>query len=472
MEMVAETVEKVLSGEMDFAVAERSLWAESLKIGLEAFENLLNAVDDALFESRPEGFRVLGKRKRKLLTRVGEVTINRRYYQDPEGEKRFLLDELFSLDERDRLSPEVAQAAGRYSTRMTYREAAEELDFFLPDAPSHTTLMNFVRKLGGAYSDKQKQGAQALFTCGELPPSEGKKADTLYAELDAKVINLQGEPKRKGEVKLAITHEGWDQRSDGQYSLRNKRVHLGVAPSDEFARTHIYDTASRWDIAGASFVVGGDGAPMAKKAADLAPRSIFQLDRFHLKRAVMRGLAGDAVLVPRVYELVTTGGLEEALEIIDEQARRARPARKKELERLKGYLLANREGLIDYRDRMDDVDEDARGLGSIEGNIDKRVANRFGKRGMRWSNDGADAMGKVLELRANDLLVERIEARGHASRTAADRGVLSAGDVARTRLREDPEAWLEAHMPILFGPDSDKLWVRVLKGISHLSEAV
>lgn len=139
-------------------------------------------------------------------------------------------------------------AAGRYCSRMTYRQAAEEMGFFLPDGMSHTTLSNFVRKLGGEYSAEQKEGADALFSCGELPPSEGKRAETLYAELDGKMINLQGEKKRKGEVRLAITHEGWDERGDGQYVLRNKRVHIGVSSSEGFARTHIYDTASRWDI--------------------------------------------------------------------------------------------------------------------------------------------------------------------------------------------------------------------------------
>lgn len=472
MEMVAETAEKMLSGEIDFATAERSVWEESLKIGLEAFERLLGAIDDALFENRPEGFRVLGRRERKVITLVGEVTINRRYYADSEGRGRFLLDEMLYLDERDRMGPQVAEAAARYCTRMTYRAAEEELAFFLPDAPSHTTLMNFVRKLGGEYSEEQKEGAGALFSCGELPPSEGRKASTLYTELDGKMINLQGEQKRKGEVKLAITHEGWDERPDGEYALRNKRVHIGMSSSEEFARSHIYDIATRWDIGTASFVVGGDGAPMAKKAADLAPRSLFQLDRFHLKRAIMRAFGGDAVLVPKVYALVTTGRLDEALEIIDERAKVAKPQKRKELEKLSGYLIANREGLMDYRDRMEDPDEDARGLGSVEGNIDKEVANRLSKRGMRWSVDGADSMGKVLELRANERLTDRIGSRGRERKSAVECEALSAADLARTRLREDPEAWLEAHMPALYGPDGDKPWARVLRGISRLSEAV
>ena len=136
-------------------------------------------------------------------------------------------------------------------------------------------------------------------------------------------------------MKLAVTREGWDERSDGDFVPRNKGVHAGVASLEEFARTRICDTARRRDTGTAGLVAGGDGAPVAKKAADLAPRSLFQLDRFHLKRAVMRAFSGDRVPVPGVCELATAGRLDEVLEIIDEHAGDARPGRRKELENLK-----------------------------------------------------------------------------------------------------------------------------------------
>jgi len=158
--------------------------------------------------------------------------------------------------------------------------------------------------------------------------------------------------------------------------------------------------------------------------------------------------------------------------MINERAQGAKPEKKKELGKLSGYLIANREGLVDYRDRIQDTDEDARGLGSVEGNIDKKVADRLSKRGMRWSKEGADAIGKVLELRANELLTDRIGSRGRDVTSTVAREALSAADLARTRLREDPEAWLEAHMPALYGPDGSKPWARVLRSISGLSEAV
>ena len=71
---------------------------------------------------------------------------------------------------------------------MTCRAASEELSFFPPGGMSHTTLMNPMRRLGGECSPEQKEGAQAIFSCSEPPSSGGRKASTLQAEFDGKMI--------------------------------------------------------------------------------------------------------------------------------------------------------------------------------------------------------------------------------------------------------------------------------------------
>lgn len=474
MEMVAEIMGKVLAGEVDLAFLERNAWSESLKAGREALKELLQALDDALLESRPEGLKVLGKKPRRMLTLMGEITFSRRHYRDREGGHRFLLDELLGLEARSRLSPEMKEAAARTSAQLPYRAACEVIGFFLPDAPSHTTLMHQVRGLGEGYSREQREGAETLFSTGELPPSEGREAEILYSELDGTIINLQREEKRKGELKLAITHEGWGERGDGEYVLRSKRVHMGIAPARDFARTHIYDLATRWRLGGVSrFVISGDGAPLAEEAADLAPRSLFQLDRFHLRRAVTRALAPDGEAAARVYELATAGRVEQAAGIIKGISGRSRPGKRREAERLISYLEANREGLIDYRERLQGLGDDARGLGAVEGNIDKSVANRFKKRGMRFTVKGADSLAKVIELKQNGKLASRLEERRHKAEAEERRHeVIRTVSLVRERLKDDPEGWLSVHMPALYGPDPDAHWVKVLRGISHVLKAV
>lgn len=43
--------------------------------------------------------------------------------------------------------------------------------------------------------------------------------------------------------------------------------------------------------------------------------------------------------------------------------------------------------------------------------------------------------------------------------------------LVRQKIVEDPESWLQVHMPALYGPHPNEPWVKVLKGISQVSKA-
>jgi len=53
-------------------------------------------------------------------------------------------------------------------------------------------------------------------------------------------------------------------------------------------------------------------------------------------------------------------------------------------------------------DRLREQDFPVEDLGAIEGNIDKTLANRFKKRGMRWSIPGALSLAKAGEKIVNN----------------------------------------------------------------------
>jgi hypothetical protein len=57
-----------------------------------------------------------------------------------------------------------------------------------------------------------------------------------------------------------------------------------------------------------------------------------------------------------------------------------------EVAQLRRYLMENSFGLRGYRLEVDG--DGRRGLGAIEGNIDKLIANRMKKRGMSWTIKG------------------------------------------------------------------------------------
>jgi hypothetical protein len=69
----------------------------------------------------------------------------------------------------------------------------------------------------------------------------------------------------------------------------------------------------------------------------------------------------------------------------------------REIMRLRGYLMENCYGLRDYRLVVDG--DGLRGLGAIEGNVDKLIADRMKRRGMSWTKQGANSMARLISLR-------------------------------------------------------------------------
>jgi hypothetical protein len=67
------------------------------------------------------------------------------------------------------------------------------------------------------------------------------------------------------------------------------------------------------------------------------------------------------------------------------------------------YLAANEDGLADYRSRVKVEGVELRGLGAIEGNVDKKIALRMKKRGMAWTRRGAANMLALLGLEASGM---------------------------------------------------------------------
>lgn len=138
--------------------------------------------------------------------------------------------------------------------------------------------------------------------------------------------------------------------------------------------------------------------------------------RFHLARKIRECLGGGAAL-GRVWSARSDPDrlLQEARKAVTEAAGLED---KERAEQLLGYLVANRDGLADYRTRVDIPGVELRGLGAVESNIDKLVSARMKKRGMSWTVEGAANMLAVLTLRINGWLDAAIDAVWGSSRTA------------------------------------------------------
>lgn len=430
---------------------------------------VIQAIDVELLKKRGKELRMVGFREKTIVAKFGVLTVKRRLYREKKGKYRFLLDEALGMP--GPFSPALEKISILLSTMVTYRAASNIIGMLLPGKArvSHGKLNSLIRDAGTRKAVREEKERRELFEAGVIPESEKKRqAERLFIETDGVWINLQREEKKKGELKHAISHEGWKEKGKA-FALVGKTVHLGLEGTSAFWQFFYTKLFSRYELSGETgFIVGADGAAWTKAAGEAFPSHTFELSKFHILKALKFALGYDEGAAAEAYGAAVAGDTETLEAILKEKEEESTGERKKDIRAVASYLLSNREYLSDWRLRHSHKEND-RGLGAIEGNNDKIICGRFKKRGMRWTRDGANAMAKVIALRENkelDAFMDR--ERGDEEKAAVPEELKKS---VERKLKEDPQAWLSASMPAFSGSESSKPWVKVLREISRVRVA-
>jgi hypothetical protein len=420
---------------------------------------LLEDMDEDLMREREPGLEVVGFREHRITTVFGDIRIKRRLFRDSNGKYRFLLDEAMGLDKGCHVSPRVKELATFIASHLPFQRSEEILGAVLPSGISHTSIHRLVGKVSASYLDAEEKEVKEVYEAGVIPESQGKVVPHLFVEADGTFIALQREKSRRAEVKIGVAHEGWQEVSTDRYRTKEKTVYSGIMDGDRFWEGFSLALAKKYDLSQVGeVVVGGDGAHWVKEGAELLG-GIYQLDRFHLRRALNQVL--DNGLVMEVYQTCTRGDVARAESILASEQQKSSPEQATEIGRLRGYLLDNAFGLRDYR--LVVKGEGLRGLGAIESNVDKVACNRMKKRGMSWTIKGANNMARLISLREMGQLHSRI-----TRKETAPQNIPVPEVKVSTKLRpKDDAAWLAADLPALHGPHQDRPWVHILRELSH-----
>ena len=145
---------------------------------------------------------------------------------------------------------------------------------------------------------------------------------------------------------------------------------------------------------------------------------LYELDRFHLRRALYQGLCRDP-LAEDIYGACIKGDIAMVEKLLMQAQQGTDKERAKEIMKL-------------------------RGLGAMEGNVDKLFAGRMKKRGMSWTKKGASRMAKLISLSRMGKL--EVGKRSCVKPTPAL--LKKGGDVSQKKFHErDGGAWLQTEMP-------------------------
>lgn len=430
-------------------------------------KGLLEKLEEYLYSVRDKGLKVEHIRERWINTPMGDVRIRRRQYIDREGESHYLLDELLGLDKRSPAVPEIKVAALYLATLLPFRKCAEVLGRSQPEtATSHTAIHRLVRKATEPYLRAEEAEAKRLYEAGEVPTGEGRKIQRLFVEADGTMIALQREKERKAEIKVGIAYEGWEEVSRDRYRVIEKAVYSDITSGEDFWERFSLKLARKYDLPGIEEIIGGgDGAGWVKSGINLLGGK-YQLDRFHLLRALRRALSYQKGLISPVYQACEVGNRAVVNALLIQARNKSRGQEREGIEQLIRYLRENADGLKDYRIELEKEGKELRRTGAIESNVDKVAANRMKKRGMSWTKAGARSMACLLVLSMEgklNLLVRqasKIEVKARVS-------IKKVRRILKKSYSEIEGKWLQASIPALYGPHASRPWVKYLKSLSE-----
>jgi len=427
-------------GQLEHLVREVGLrWARGVT------EMVLESLDRLLARQRPTGWREKDVRTRTLESTVGTLHLKRRRYRDAEGGWRYPLDEALKLAPRVQVTPELQRLMVEVGSQMPFEAASRLLRELMPTAPARSTLHRHLGRVGEACHQADERQRQEVFTAGKVPTGK-RKVPVLMIEADGKWVRLQRTPGHKSlEVKLAVAYEGWEREGLERWRLRDKQVYVSTGDAVELWEGLSARLAQQYDLSGTRVATAGDAAAWVKQGREHFGDATWQLDRFHLARPLHRVLPEEAAAA--AYRAACRGDLESVLGAV-------RQSSHPKAGEVASYLANQHEGLLDYRRRQGFTDLELRGMGATEGNIDKVLATRMGKRGMAWTPAGARRMGKVLQACRNDELERHLTAaapRGHHAEAPAIRPLRR--QAARAIARSDPQDWLRASIATAVGTD-------------------
>ena len=441
LESFLEQVSQMSEGELK--QLEEQVVKSSQAIGRKLMEGVLNS---RLHERRPVARRkgrcghvqrLVGERRKELITLVGPVSFVRAYYQclhGAEGQEEQVCrhaeapaDVLWGVD-KQRTTPGVQGHISYLSARLTFEESAQTMCRTVPIGMSGRQALNLMRPVAeglAAQEDHQVSLVQAQAKQAQSQPCAQRQAqkevERLYIELDGVFARMRRgsvpmekeEQQRKGDVYREIKAGAVFRAERGpKRSELAAGVYVDTPAPDSMRyvarRTAkggfawlLYHLAKQCGLEQAQqVVVLGDGAPWIwNQAAEHFAGAVQIVDLSHAKEHVWdvahavfgRGTAAATAWATHACSLLEQGQSEalvcaiQALPSIPPEPGQARSIP----ERAVDYFTTNagRMRYPDFRAQGMHI-----GSGIAEAACKTIVSTRAKRSGMRWTPEGIDAL--------------------------------------------------------------------------------
>lgn len=368
------------------------LVAEFAQFGSSLTQFVIEYAEETIFNlsERKEQFKSLKKDTRSVVSIFGEIEYRRRYYENLNGEKVYLIDKLIGIMSKQRLLDNVEERLIDSAIDTSYEYAGEHAAYGIKI--SRQEVKNEIEEL-----DLDKAFYDEAIN--------KKQVENIYIIADEDHVHLQ-----KGgieEPRIIVVYD--DIVSNGKrVELKSKR-HLGglyKSRIDDLWEEVATYLEENYDLEYVKRVfISGDGASWIKTGLTWIDKSINILDRFHMIKAVNSIAGKDNTenkirLFRKLKQNDFDGFKEVCYEILSEELEKSTRLNK---EKLMKYILNNKDGIENYCRYK----EYLHGC-SAEGHVSHVYSDRMSSRPMGWKSTNVNNMSKLRLLKADKIPVKEI----------------------------------------------------------------
>ena len=420
----------ITKNEIKFNDLEEKMWKKKMHEGLDELRDQLRRIDNQLLKDKNnKELEVKDFQKTTIKCKFGDLEFYRRRYKLTKNGKTkmvYLLDIYLELGYSGQYSQSIVELVLKEATEKSYRKTAETIRETTNVSITHTAARRILIDFSENHIKNIEKEKLKLYEKGFI---EGQKElKIIYEESDGIYISKQNRKKnkksRKGkklksEIKIGIVHEGFEKRYSNDYRVKNKQMIATIKSAKYFKRLVDMTIGSTYKESSIEkIIINADGAGWCKDIAE-SPKERYQLDMFHIQKRIIEAVTNKEYK-ELMSNIVKTNKPKDIFNIIYnykvELEYDGNEEELKKVKELEEYLRNNENGLLRYQydlglnqEEIEKLEEtEYRNLGTEESQVYCGCRKRMKKNRTSWSDDGAEAMVKVISYIKSNLLEDLI----------------------------------------------------------------
>ena len=381
---------------------EREYYSELRKNNIEKFLKMIEKLDDKLMpQMKLQGWKYRKRAEKTVTFSLGVVTYRRRSYSK-DGVWRYPVDEELGIVKYGRYSPELLYQIADYATSMPLRQVSAKFEVSAQLYIGKSTVHSTTNKVSKLFDDREEY---RYFEENEM--IDKIKARAVYIEGDG--VMLKTQEKERIDMAHFLVHTGSERISGNRYRLKDKAEvissqHAVALDQLEDLLTNRYDITSDTVLITNSDMGKGYTPYIFKEIASLFQcRHEHFWDAQHLNMKIkerFRKLPYE--LEQRLFSAIQLHSKKSTRVILDTAESLINNEEELELfNKFKTKLLQN----FQYTKPAELRGFSHRGIGVME-TQHRKLTYRMKRRGMYWSEKGANTMSKMILAVYNDSLRE------------------------------------------------------------------